>query len=62
MSASLYQAWSSGQLPLKSVLGTPDECIDAALALAERAQALGDWPRAETLLRGVMALRAAMKR
>lgn len=60
MSASLYQAWSAGQLPLKRVLGTPDECIAAALRMAEQAERLGDLELAETLLRGVCALDAQL--
>ena len=56
MSHSLYAAWSRGSVPLKSVLGTPDACIDGARALAARAESMGDLLLAETLLRGLAAL------
>ncbi len=56
--ASLYEGWSQGQLPLRQVLGTPDECLALALERAQEAEALGDLPLAETLLRGLCALDA----
>jgi TPR repeat protein len=43
-------------MPLKSVLGTPDACIEAARSLAQRAESMGDLALAETLLRGLAAL------
>ena len=56
MTPSVYDAWASGQLPLRSVLGTPEPCLDAALELASRAEAAGDLALAETILRGLCAL------
>ncbi len=58
MSQSLYAAFAQGSVPLKSVLGTPDACIEAARSLALRAEAMGDLALAETLLRGLAALDA----
>ncbi len=55
---SLYEGWSQGQLPLRQILGTPDECLALALEKAREAEALGDWMLAETLLRGLCALDA----
>lgn len=58
MSRSLYVAFAQGSVPLKSVLGTPDACIEAARSLALRAEAMGDLALAETLLRGLATLDA----
>lgn len=43
-------------MPLRATLGTPDECLHAALAQARLAASIGDHALAETLLRGVVAL------
>jgi len=62
MSHSLYVAFAQGSVPLKSVLGTPDDCIEAARSLAQRAERMGDLTLAETLLRGLAALDAQSMR
>lgn len=43
-------------LPLRARLGTPHECLHAALARARLTASVGEARLAETLLRGVLAL------
>lgn len=47
---------SERPLPLRGVLGTPAQCLDAALELALSAEAVGELTTAESILRGLCAL------